>query len=355
MAVAIKSISIEGYKSFSTINDFKFNDLNIIIGANGCGKSNFIEIFRMLGALKNKSFTRFIMEHGGASDFLHNGPKETETIRIEFTFTDDNVYRLSLLPTINDRFLISEDIKYSGTSSFSSIGVLTDESSLTIKDSFFNLISNSAVYHFHDTGNTSLMRRAELVDDNKKLRENASNIAPFLLHLRYNYKNNYDEIIAAIRLVMPFFDDFILDEINYGEAVKVKLNWMQKGSDYPMQPYHFSDGSIRFIALTTALLQPNPPSIIIIDEPELGLHPVAIETLSELIEAASKKVQIIIATQSPLLIDQFNVEDIIVMARNSGASIFKRLSYQDFQSWLEDYSLGELWMKNIIQGGPSHE
>jgi predicted ATPase len=122
-----------------------------------------------------------------------------------------------------------------------------------------------------------------------------------------------------------------------------------------MQPYHFSDGTIRFICLTTALLQPNLPSTVIIDEPELGLHPYAIEILAELINAASQKTQVIISTQSPALVDYFEPEDIIVVNRENGASTFRRLDADRLSSWLEDYSLGELWRKNVISGGPVGE
>jgi predicted ATPase len=122
-----------------------------------------------------------------------------------------------------------------------------------------------------------------------------------------------------------------------------------------MQPYHLSDGSIRFICLAAALLQPNPPSTIIIDEPELGLHPAAIVILAELIQVAAKGTQVIVATQSPALIDQFGIDDIIVANRRNGASAFQRLKEKDFTEWLKDYSVGELWAKNVIAGGPVHE
>ena len=155
--------------------------------------------------------------------------------------------------------------------------------------------------------------------------------------------------------MLPFFDDFILDVSRYGEAEKVKLTWRQKGSDFPMQPYHLSDGSIRFICLATALLQPIPPSTIIIDEPELGLHPEAIRILGELMRDAAKRTQLVVATQSPLLLDQFAVEDIVVVKRADGQSVFSRLQRDDFAEWLEEYSVGDLWSRNVIQGGTTHE
>ena len=133
------------------------------------------------------------------------------------------------------------------------------------------------------------------------------------------------------------------------------MSWKQKGSDYPMQPYHFSDGTIRFVCLTTALLQPTPPSTIVIDEPELGLHPYAIEILSELIHAVSQKTQVVVSTQSPALIDNFEPENIIIVNRKEGESTFKRLEKQELSEWLKDYSMGDLWRKNIVSGGPVNE
>ena len=191
------------------------------------------------------------------------------------------------------------------------------------------------------------------IDDNEYLRFDAANIAPFLYHLREDeIDNTYQQIVDVIRLVAPFFEDFILKP-NKNE--KIRLLWRQKGSDYPLKPHHLSDGTIRFICLATALLQPYPPSTIIIDEPELGLHPYAIEVLAELIHSASQKTQLIISTQSPALVDYFEAQNIIVVKRKKGESTFQRLIPEKLSVWLEDYSLGDLWRKNIVTGGPAHE
>lgn len=217
------------------------------------------------------------------------------------------------------------------------------------------MISSWQIYHFNDTSKTSSVRHSEIIQDDKILRNDAANLAPFLLKLKNEHKDEYRGILDAIRLVMPYLDNFLLEPRKYGEAEKVNLSWKQKGSDYPLQPYHLSDGSIRFIALATALLQPELPSTIIIDEPELGLHPTAMHILSELIESASKRTQVIVATQSPTLLDSFNIKDIVVVNRENGASTFKRLNEKDYNVWLEEYTVGELWTKNIIAIDPTHE
>lgn len=369
MGKALDKLTIKGFKSIKSLEDFELGKLNIMIGGNGAGKSNFVDIFRMLRAMVDENFANFIAECGGADDFLFNGPKQTKMIEAEFLF-DKNSYAFALEPTASDTFLIKMERERYLDRSWTIIGSGGLESKITANKNeesqvyrgvsgvgyyIHESISNWVVYHFHDTSSTAPMRRFEITADNARLRPNASNIAPFLLELRKEEPKFYSEIVEAVKLVTPFFDDFILKPRKKGEKETVNLSWKQKGSDYPMQPYHFSDGTIRFICLVTSLLQPEPPSTIVIDEPELGLHPYAIEILAELIQAASEKTQVIVSTQSPLLIDNFDPEDIIVVNRESGASTFKRLDAKELSHWLEDYSLGELWRKNIVAGGPVHE
>jgi predicted ATPase len=316
----------------------------------------------------DQTFANFILTRGGADDFLFNGPKVTKIIDAQFKF-GLNDYAFELEPTAAEKFIIkTEKIKYKlgswnyiGNSDFESrLPKVKDDTGLTANRGVgyyvYEAVSDWTIYHFHDTSANSPMRRSEIVEDNRRLRSDAANIAPFLLGLMNgHFKRRYQEIIDAIRLVTPFFDDFILEPVQKGEKETVKLSWKQKVSDYPMQPYHFSDGTIRFICLATALLQPIPPSTVIIDEPELGLHPSAISILAELIQDASKRTQIIVATQSPALIDHFSVEDVIVVNRKDGASTFERLQEKDLNVWLETYSVGELWSKNVIAGGPVYE
>lgn len=369
----IKSISIEGFKSIRKLEDFELKNLNVIVGANGAGKSNFIQIFKMLDAMSHGRFQEFILNNGGADAFPFCGEKETPGIKIGFTFSFNyseasHFYNFLMRPSVDERMVLSEQWKYkdckwhySGPSWESRLSdeIKNEQSyngeSAGVGAYIYDAISNWIVYHFHDTSSRAPMRRSEIAEDYEKLDGNARNIAPFLLHIRDTFPKNYEDIINTVKLVIPFFEGFRLDVMKMGEAEKVKLTWKQKGTEYPMQPYHLSDGSIRFICLATALLQPVPPTTIVIDEPELGLHPEAIHILAELIKAAASKTQVIVATQSPLLLDQFSVEDIIVMRRQNGASTFEHLNAEDYTQWLEDYSVGELWTKNVIDGGTVHE
>lgn len=374
MAQSLDKITIKGFKSIRALEDFELSNLNVLIGGNGAGKSNFIDFFRMLRAmlelplpgLAGASLKTYIADGGGSDDFLFNGPKVTEQIEVVTRF-GQNGYRFKLAPTADETFIIKDEARdYEvGASGWWELGSgQTTPELLKDKDGrgaagyrsvayyVYNAISSWKIYHFHDTSKLAPMRRYETIDDSDYLRFDAANIAPFLYDLKKNAQNVYKQIVDMIRLVTPFFDDFILRP-NKNE--KVRLRWRQKGSDYPLKPHHLSDGTLRFICLTTALLQPDPPSTIIIDEPELGLHPYAIEILAELIQATSKKTQLIVSTQSPALVDYFEPENIIVVNRKKGASVFERLNKRELSSWLEDYSLGDLWRKNIVAGGPVHE
>jgi predicted ATPase len=368
MAEPLDKITINGFKSIRTLTDFELSNLNVLIGSNGAGKSNFIDFFRLLRSICEDNLGEFIRNGGGISDFLFNGRKVTKKLDFEMLFGKHG-YRFSIVPTIKEQCTISGESLYSkdGATGWRKLGDSSDGTSLLVKEvkadsrdnkyskPVYEAIMSWQIYHFHDTTATAGMRHAEIIQDNKYLRADGSNIAPYLFGLKNARPEIYTEITDAIRLVIPFFDDFQLEPESFGEKKKVNLSWRQKGSDYPLQPYHFSDGSIRFICLATTLLQPTPPAIIIIDEPELGLHPSAISILAELIQNAAKRIQLFIATQSPSFIDNFAVENVIVVNRKNGESTFSRLQEKDFNVWLENYSVGELWTKNIISGGVSHE
>ncbi|MEN6331862.1 MAG: AAA family ATPase [Smithella sp.] len=368
MADPLRKLTILGFKSIKALEDFELSDLNVFIGGNGAGKSNLIDFFRLLRAIIDGTLNDYIIEGGGISDFLFNGRKVTSEMKFQMYFGVRG-YRFTIKPGPSETCSLTKEARYypGRSTSWWELGDSSDGSSMLVKEAkgnsrdskysipVYNAILSWQIYHFHDTSKDSKMRHYEIIQDNKVLRFNASNIAPYLLQLRTKHPDVYSEILNSVRLVMPFFDDFLLDVREFGEKQAVNLSWKQKGSDYPMQPYHLSDGSLRFICLSTALLQPKPPSTIIIDEPELGLHPAAISILAELIQNASKRTQVIVATQSPALIDNFRVEDIIIVNRKDGASTFERLEEKDFNIWLETYSVGELWSKNVISGGPVYE
>jgi predicted ATPase len=213
-------------------------------------------------------------------------------------------------------------------------------------------MENWQVYHFHDTGDKSPMKRLIPIGDNIYLKADGSNLAAFLYLLKQKHRTSYDEIVKTIRLVAPFFGDFVLRPSPFNDN-QIELEWTEVGQDVPFKAHQLSDGTLRFIGLATVLLQALKPETIIVDEPELGLHPYAIKVLAALIKSAASRKQLIVSTQSVELLDEFEPNDIIVVERHNDASTFRRLESKDLSEWLEDYSLGELWKKNILGGRPS--
>lgn len=372
MASPLKKLTIRGFKSIENLEEFPLSSLNVMIGANGAGKTNFVDFFRLLRAMTNESLQKHINEHGGADGFFFLGPKYTRRISAHLEF-DDIVYAFDLEPTANGDLQVGDQqLEYTcdrGKGGLRFSGVGHHESQLKARKEQFaeassgpdlvsdvhSAVSDRRVYHFHDTSGLAPMRRDQSVRDRKELRTDASNLAAFLLAMRKDFAGTYALIRDTVRLIAPFFDDFLLEPHTKGEEELIRLEWRQKGSDFPFQPHHLSDGTIRFICLATALQQPQPPSTIVIDEPELGLHPYAINLLADLIQSASERTQVIVSTQSPTLLDHFAPDDVIVVNRRDGRSMFNRLDREDLVKWLCDYTVGELWQKNVFQGGPSHE
>ena len=365
MGSSLDRLTIKGFKSIRKLKNFELKNLNVFIGGNGAGKSNFIAFFRMISAMMREDGLKEFVA-GDADTYLFGGPKKTKNISVKMSF-GQNGYDFELAPTEDGFFLINKEQRHYfprdttrnlGSGNFNP-GLLQDKKSHGLNGVHgaswytYNAICSWKIYHFHDTSLEAGMRRYQDQGHNEVLFTDVSNIAPYLLKLKDEHSEAYNEVIDAVRLVTPFFDDFILKP---QKNEKLRLDWRQKGlKDYPMRPTQLSDGSIRFICLATALLQPAPPSTIIIDEPELGLHPAAISILAELIQDAAKRTQLIIATQSPALIDHFGIEDVVAVNRQDGATTFQRLQEKDLKLWLENYSIGELWSKNVISGGPVYE
>ncbi|MFH1718814.1 MAG: AAA family ATPase [Planctomycetota bacterium] len=376
MGHAISKLTIKGYKSIRNLENFELRNLNILIGPNGAGKSNFVSFFEFISTVAGSRMQSYISENGGANFLLHLGVQKTQELKVSFEFNEwiDWNFISSLTKTNNLIFreesikcgessYSREEAKYAGDGDSNATSIIdgflfpVDQQAGTSLgegiESIRAAIINWGIYHFHNTGDYAEVKYPCSKRDYEYLRPDASNLAAFLLRLKKKHQREYSFIREVIQLAAPFFDDFWLREEE--DKDEILLEWRQKGSDYPFHPSQISDGTLRFICLATALLQPNPPSTILLDEPELGLHPYALTLLASLIQKASIQTQVIVSTQSAPLIDHFKPEDIIIVERQNGESIFKRLNKADLKVWLDDYSLGDLWQMNVFGGRPSYE
>ena len=345
-------IEIKGYKSFRNLT-LDLLPINILIGSNGSGKSNFLSFFEFLNRLYEQKLTEYVALNGGIDKYFFQGSKITDAICATIYFKD-NFYSFELKEGDN-RFVFSKE-KLGNNSLYTAIGAFGNEASiksyngLSIGEHIRKYLPEIKKYHFHDTGKSSpFTKESHIVNDTYFLYEKGGNLAAFLYGIREKEPIVYKRIIRVIQSIAPYFSDFYF---NVSAAETVRLQWTDKFSSTIYGPTDLSDGTIRFIALATLFLQPVPPKVIIIDEPELGLHPLAIQTLAGMIKsAAAKGTQVIIATQSADLITNFDAEDVITVNQTDGVSVMKRHSSEELNVWLDDYTLGDLWKQNILKGG----
>ena len=366
MPSPLETISIHGFKSIRELVDFPLKSLNILIGANGSGKTNFISSFKLINQIVEENLQLFIAQQGGANSLLYFGQKVSEFLRIDLKF-GSNGYGAILLPAAGDTFVFGlEEARYQDKSRYSQpfaqnlgsghretklLEISRNTPHMTIADHVLRALKSWRVYHFHDTSTSAKVKQSGNLNDNEILRADASNLAAFLFLLRETNWPYYRKIVSTIRLVAPFFDDFNLRPDPFNPE-RIQLEWREMGSDAYFNANVLSDGTLRFMCLATLLLQPEFPATILIDEPELGLHPYAITVLASLLRSAATETQVIVSTQSASLIDHFNPGDIIVVDRVDQQSTFKRLGEHDLENWLEDYAMGDLWEKNVLGGHP---
>jgi predicted ATPase len=365
----LDTITVKGFKSIASIEKLNLGPVNVLIGPNGSGKSNFIGVFSFLREIRDGRLRDYVIKAGGANKLLHFSSKVTPRMEIGISFREStNQYEITLETTESDElYPSSETVSYWNKEKYPTpyhrslqwsggeAGIsrpASDKVTGYVRDH----LDSWRLYHFHDTSVSSPMKMTTDIDDNVYLRQDGSNLAAFLYYLSEREKSSYSLIRKTVQRVAPFFDDFMLRPGRLNPS-KIRLEWRHKSSEAYFDASSLSDGTLRFIALATLFLQPDHyrPTVILVDEPELGLHPYAVEMLASLINQASHKTQVIISTQSPLLLDYFQPEDVLVADRIEGGTQFTRLETAKLRNWLEVYSLGQLWEKNEIGGRPSTE
>ena len=360
----VENLELAGFKSIRQAH-IDFKKLNVLIGSNGAGKSNLVSFFALLRASLDSQLNGYVGRNGGPNALLHLGARHTGEISAALT-----VQTAAGRGVLHQRlgFRAPDSLFYDTNHASSPEGV--DRSGEMVFDGlcsviklsgaghpgaliYYSLKDRLATYHLVDTSLTSAIRTEGYIQDNQRLNSDGGNLAAILYLYKSKLPMVYNRIRSTVRKIAPSFDDFVLEPQRFN-PINILLNWRQAGSDYLLGPHQISDGTLRAMALTTLLLQPTAdlPDLLILDEPELGLHPLAITIISGLIRAASVNVQVVVTTQSTAFLDQFGVDEIVVVDSAEGASQFRRLDASSLKDWLEEYSVGELWQKNVIGGGP---
>ena len=359
---AISEISVVGFRSFCHLDRLRLTERNILIGANGSGKSKFVEVFHFAQAIGDGRLEEYVERAGGADPLLDYGAGATKRMSFRFAFGEPGgTMELGLEPTDDQRLFVTTAIlsdlpRLGPRSSAQSTDIVTPRAG-DMGDGLERAYLRSwRIYDFRGVGRGSALRKNADLYDCETLHADGSNLASLLYFLREKHRESYDRIRDSVHLVAPFFEDFDIRPFALDKRI-LRLRWRHTRTVRPFDVSEFSDGTLRFIALATLLAQPAElrPSVVILDEPELGLHPFAIGVLASLIQSASVKTQMVISTQCAQLIDHFEPEDVLVADRVDGATRLTRLDASALAGWLEDYSLGELWEKNHFGGRPATE
>lgn len=366
----LKRIRVVGWKSIKN-QTVDLKPLTVAIGANGAGKSNLLSLFKLLNAMfaNSPSFRNYVGQSGFADSLLHYGSRETPVAEMELVFgtdTGETIYFAHWATAAGGSLIFTEE-RVEFHRSGSSWPVVVDlgaghpETNLLKSADDGNqtaivalrLLRSCRLFHFHDTSEYCAARKPCYINANRFLYPDAGNVAAILYLFMQQNPTAYRRIMATVRQMIPDFDAFVLEPSKLNEK-QILLNWTHKGRPYEFGPHQLSDGSLRFIALATLLLQPEDklPLLIALDEPELGLHPSALEILAGMAKAASLHCQLLFATQSSVFLDHFEPDDVVVVNCKGGVSEFQRLAADKLDAWRADYSLGEIWEKNVVGGGP---
>ncbi len=369
----LTNIHLEGFKSVNGEGqDIPLGDITVLLGANGAGKSNLISFFKMLNYMMTGALQIYIGESGFADSLLYYGSKRTPRLRASLTFSNadsEDTYHFALSHAAGDTLIFTEESfvwqkRDSDTPYVVQLDPGSKESRLTEKGEsdktaavISSLLKGCRVFQFHDTSKEAKIRNSGYIEDDSFLRSDGGNLAAFLYAMQQQEETRpyYQRIVRYVRMAMPQFHDFVLQPSPRNENYII-LNWRESDSEYLFGLHQISDGSLRFMALATLLLQPlkTLPEVIVLDEPELGLHPAAIPILAGMIRTASQHSRVLLATQSTRLVDEFDPENIVVVERDEKeeCSVYRRLDAAALAQWLERYSLSELWEKNVIGGRP---
>lgn len=343
----IKSVSIENFKSIKNLKELELENINILIGPHGSGKSNFLFFFEMVGKFTECSFQHYVIEQGGAKALTNNSTTPSPNIQGKITFQEGE-YTFTLSPDKDNCLTFAKEkiVFYKDQKTWTPTKDTeneTYESFLRQKRSnelFVKQLSQTfqtyRVYNFNDTSFSAKVRKPCNINDNRYFRTNGENLVAILYLMKKRYRANYDRLLYLFQYVLPSFDDFKFI-INDKNPEFIRLQWKTKNTNY-MDIAYMPDGCLKILCLLTLFLQPTDfmPKTLFIDNLDTGISPRIIKMITMLIKEISSNTQIIAVAYSPEIINIFKHDCIITTEFKKGQSHFKRLDSSHLTNWLID-------------------
>lgn len=391
--MAIRSFRIRNLLSIRDATLELVTPVTLLIGPNGAGKTNLLRGIELLSRLVDDTFQGEIMRGGGFSEHFFQGSPVADfdaaeqgggfdsrcfAINVDYRINEQftNGYDVQFSRGTGDTALVRERLVFHNRAKYpapfydgfqgnngwlplahrSVLSAADVRSSRTgVQENIRRILTGCRVFHFDDSSSRSPVLQSCDVADNLRLHSDGRNLAAVLWRMRESDAERYAGIVRSVRVVAPFLEDFEVNPVYEGSHNTV-LRWRQKGLDGIFSGERLSSGTLRFICLTVLLQQTNPPETIVLDEPELGLHPFAIYQLAEMLhEVASAERKIIVTTQSVTLANQFSLQELALVTRENGATTVNRPESEVYTQWLDDYSVGQMWENNVLNVSPKRE
>ncbi len=405
----IAKITLENFFSFREPATIELNpDINILIGVNGSGKSNFLKAIHLLreSFIGNGFENIFLQDWGGFNSVVNCNKEKKDYIRLAFEF-DKNVirdviqkqdyqgfrfpnnpiYEITIFRSGTTTYYLKEKLYSKGARTKDFIymemdntqGILSTRekgeirlyhypqktqeirfksTELVLKQisdpqryyplyTLKTALEDLSVYYSFDITLHSPIRQPATSGSEKKLLPSGQNLVTTLSKIKNNHSLDYDHIEEAIKKINLSFKDIDFDPI--GTKLSLVLRETSLTKSVPIE--HISDGTLRYLLLLSVLFNPERGSLVCIDEPEIHLHPDMINTIAEAIKHASRTTQLIIVTHSPLLLNSFDIDEILVFEKNAqNETIVSMKSSDQFSEWNEKFLAGQAWLRGLIGG-----
>ena len=381
-------LSVSGYKSFVDV-ELPLRPLAVMIGPNGCGKTSLLELLWLFNQAMQEDLTKGIEQQGGINSIasrLKAAPSQLEFELSyyceEFRGDDEMIYRVHLNANLrehpirleqlerrwdpyastpyryidahNDRVRYNEPettgfVAPSWTYNFSELALAQIPRMYKDPERMRSALAQARFYSFLDVQPRSVVRLPQSLTPTIRPGPNGENLFSALYNLRASHESIYRSLEDVLRTGFPGFGRLEFPVVGSGQ---VTLGWYQEGVEGPLYPNELSEGTLRFLWLTTVLLSPSPAPITCIDEPEVSLHPELLKLLAGLLQDASMRGQYIVATHSPELIRWLEPEEILILDKKEGRTTFAWADSVDLKEWLQEYTLDQLWLMGTLGGRP---